>query len=162
MADVKVEVKNLKREMFKVRARWLRLQKQTVGEALQFAAQPIVEAYRASVPVLRTPKRGRTPGLLRQRIGSVIQAKQSGVTTLRIGPLKTSRNDKSAPFYAKFLEKGWYATGRAKRGTAKRRRLIPGQHYLRRAAVAHGAQAFTVFKARIIKKFEQDQAFGAA
>lgn len=161
MAEVKVEVKNLKREMFKVRARWLRLQKETVGEALQFAGRPIVEAYRASVPILQTPKRGRIPGLLRQRIGSVIQSKQSGVTTLRIGPL-TSRRDKNGPFYARFIEKGFHAVGRARRGTGKGARFIPGRHSLRAAALAHSEQAFTVFKARVIQKFEQDQAAAGA
>jgi hypothetical protein len=149
MSEVTVEVKNLKREMYKV------------GEALQFSAQPIVEAARAAAPSLRGTKRGRIPGLLRQRMGSVIQVSQSGVTRLRIGPLSLSRKEKGGPFYGRFQEKGWQATGRANRRTAKRRRLVPGLHFLRNAALAQTAQAFTVFKARLIQKFEQDQASGA-
>jgi len=160
MPEVKVEVKNLKREMFKLRARWLKLNRETVGEALQFAAQPIVAAAQAAAPVLKTPKTNRIPGLLRQRIGSALQVRQSGVTTLRIGPLFLSRAEKTGPFYAKFQEKGWQATGRARRSKAKRRTPVPGLHFLRNAALAHTAQAFTVFKARLIQKFEADQ--GAA
>lgn len=160
-AHLKLEVKNLKRELFRARGRWLKLQRETVGEALEFATRPIVEAAKAAAPVLQSPKRGRVVGLLRSRIGAVSRSTVTGRTRLFIGPQFVTRNEKAGPFYARFQEKGWYATGRARRSKAKRRRLVPGRHFLRNAALAHTAQAFTVFKARIIQKFQQSEGASA-
>lgn len=158
MASTNVEIKGLKREMFKLRGRWLKFQRDTAGEDLRIAAQPIVEAARQNAPVLQGVKRGRVPGALRSSIGTVVRATVTGRVRVLIGPVG---NKKSDLFYARFQELGWQHTGRAPRRKAKRRTPIGGRHFLRNAALAHTTKAFNIWRGRAIQRMREDYAVRA-
>lgn len=153
MAQISVEVKGLKRELFKLRGRWIKFVKEAGGEDMRIAAQPIVDAARANAPVLQGFKRGRVAGALRDSIGTVVRATATGRVRVLIGPVT---NKKSDLFYARFQELGWVATGRAPRRKAKRRTPVRGLHFLKNAALAHTQEAFTIWRGRAIARWREE------
>lgn len=161
MPQINVQVKDAKKLFFQVRGRFLKLQRTIVGDALQAGAQPIVAAARSAAPVLQEAKRGRRPGQIRVRMGAVVVAKGNRVR-VDIGPIQYSKRDKDFPFWARWQEKGWKATGRAKRGSAKSSRQIPGKFFLRSAAQSNIGQAFQIWSARVIQGFQEADRAGSA
>lgn len=159
---IKVEVKDAKRLFFRVRGRFLKLQREIVGEALQEASEPIVQAARQLAPK-GTGKRSRASrlyGPLATSISGVLLKPRGLRVTLQVTPARV----KSAgfPFYGLFQERGWKATGRRKRGTAKNPRFIPGKHFLERAGKQNFAAAERIFAARVFQRFAQIQEAGGA
>ena len=161
MPQLNVSVKDTKKLFFQVRGRFLKLQKTGVAEAFEAADLGLIAAARNAAPVLQTAKRGRRPGQLRVRIGHVISSRGNKVFD-RIGPIQYSKRDKDFPYWARFQELGWKATGRAKRGSAKSSRQIPGKFFLRSAAQSHIGQTFQIWSARVIQFFEQIDRAGSA
>lgn len=154
MADaIKVEVKDAQKAFFKVRARFQRLQRVVVGEALLEASEPIVAAAQANAPV-------RT-GRLRGRIAPTL-GRSRGNVAVNISAVKLSKKEKLFPFYGLFQEKGWYATGRAKRKNAKNPRFIPGKHFLKTAGESQFKAAERIFSTRVIASLEEIQSAGEA
>jgi hypothetical protein len=150
--DIRVEAKDLKREMFKVRARFAKLQRSILGEALEFAATPLVERARDLAPVGET-------GRLRERIQFVKARNIRGSTVVEVGPVKFRRNDRNFPFYALFQERGFKAVGRKRRGPG---RQIAGKHFLKRAGEQTFSQVESIFARRMFQKFAEIQAAGEA
>ncbi len=152
MADpITVDIKQAKREMFRIRGKFLKLQRSIVGEALEEAARPIAQAAAAAAPTLT--------GRLRERIGfSKAKHGRAGRWSIGVGPIRQSKGDKLFPFYGRFQELGWKATGRATRKTAKNPRQISGKHFLRNAGAANFSRAEAIFSARVFAKFAEVQA----
>lgn len=157
-----VEVKNAKREFFRLRGRFLKLQRTIVGEALLEAAAPIVSAAKSKAPTLKGTKKGRIPGLLRARIAAVLLKPRGTRSRVSVTPTQTSKREKTAPFYGRFIERGWKATGSANRRTAKNPRAIPGKHFLRDAGTQNFRNAERIFSARIFQRFAEIQEAGVA
>lgn len=154
MADLlKVEVKDAKLQFFKIRARFQKLQRVVVGEALMASSEPIVSASQAGAPVRTGKLRGRiAPTLIRRR----------GQPVVLVGPAKFSKNEKQFPFYGLFQEKGWKATGRATRKTAKNPRLILGKHFIQKGGKIGFSAAEKIFASRVLAGFEEIQSAGEA
>lgn len=150
--EIIVDTKQAKREFFKIRGRFLKLQRTVIGGALEEAAEPVVIAARANAP--------RRTGLLQLSIGATKPKNFRGRLSVAVGPLKASKNDKSFPFYGRFQELGWKATGRAKRRTAKNPRSIPGKHFLRQAGTQSYAQVEQIFARRVFDGLSEIQAAG--
>lgn len=153
MADVSVEVKGLKRELFRVRGRWLKLIKETSGADLLAAAQPIIDQARANAPVLQGAKRGRIAGALRSSIGGIVRATTTGRVRVLVGPVT---NKKSDLFYARFQELGWQHTGTAPRRKAKRRTPIAGRFFLKNAVLQKTQEAFGIWRSRAIARWREE------
>lgn len=163
MADViKVTVKDAKLQIFKLRSRFLKLQRTVISEALLEASQPIVTTAQALAPVLSTPKRGRQPGQLRGRIGPTLLKRRGGGAAVAIGAVRFSKSDKQFPFWDRFQERGFRATGRATRKTAKRFTVVAGKNFLKRAGEQNFAKVEQIFAARLLKRFEEIQDAGIA
>jgi hypothetical protein len=145
--DIRVEATNAKREFFKLRARFQKLQRSILGEALEFAAVPLVERARDLAPV-------RT-GRLRERIQFVKARNIRGRTVVEVGPVKFSKREKNFPFYALFQERGFKAVGRKRHG---RGRQIAGKHFLKRAGEQTFSQVEAIFARRMFQKFAEIQA----
>lgn len=152
MAEVKVEVKNLKRAFFALRGRFRKLQRTIIGEALMEASQPIVAAAQANAPILT--------GRLRGRIGPTLL---KGGMAVAIGAIRHSRNDRMFPFYDRFQELGFRAMGRANRRTFKGTpRKIPGRRFLQKAGESQWRASERIFAARVFQRFGEVQAAGEA
>jgi hypothetical protein len=145
--DIRVEAKDLKREMFKVRARFAKLQRSILGEALEFASVPLVEQAKDFAPVGAT-------GRLRERIQFVKARNIRGSTVVEVGPVKFSKKEKNFPFYALFQERGFKAVGRKRHG---RGRQIAGKHFLKRAGEKTFSQVESIFARRMFEKFDEIQ-----
>lgn len=156
MADVKVEVKQLRRAMFALRGRFLKLQNVIVGEALLAASEPVVAAAQAGAPVLT--------GRLRGRIGPrLVKAGRGRPISVVIGAIKHSRNDKQFPFWDRFQERGFRAMGRANRRTFKGSpRKIPGKKFLEKAGRSQADRARQIFAARVFQRFSEIRDAGIA
>lgn len=152
--DIKVDVKQAKREFFKVRGRFLKLQRTVVGEALTESAAPIVAAAQSAAP--------RLTGRLQQRIGATPPKPFRGKMNVAVGPLRFSKGDKLFPFYGRFQELGWKATGRATRKTAKNPRLIQGKHFVRNAGAQNYARVERIFAAKLFASLSEIQSAGVA
>lgn len=151
--DIKVEIKDAKKEFFKLRARFNKLQRVAVGEALLESSEPIVAAAQANAPT--------RSGLLRGRIAPTM-IRQRGQPVVLVGPARLSRGDKRFPFYGLFQEKGWHATGRATRKTAKSPRFIPGKRFLQRGGEQGFQAAERIFARRVTENFAAIQSAGEA
>jgi HK97 gp10 family phage protein len=152
--EITVDVKQAKREFFKIRGRFLKLQRTVVGEALTAGAIPVAESARAAAPV--------GTGELRRSIGSTEPRFRRGRIGVDVGPLRLSKNDRRFPFYARFQELGWRATGRATRKTARNPRQIPGKHFLRKAGEQNFSRTQNIFAERLFKGFAEIQSAGEA
>jgi Bacteriophage protein of unknown function (DUF646). len=151
---ITVDLKRAKREFFRIRGRFIKLERTVVANALLAASEPIDQAAEAGAPVGIT-------GRLRSRIGPTL-IKKGTFARLRvdIGPIRFGKSDKSFPFYGRFQELGWKATGRATRKTAKHPRQISGKHFLRNAGQQNFARAESIFAARIFAGFAEIQSAG--
>ena len=152
--QINVDTKQAKREFFKIRGRFLKLQRTVVGEALSAAAAPIVAAARSAAP--------RDSGRLQSRIDVTPPKNFRGRLNVAVGPLRFSKSDKLFPFYGRFQETGWRATGRASRRTAKNPRQIPGKHFLRNAGAQNIGRAEQIFAERLFKGLAEIQEAGEA
>jgi HK97 gp10 family phage protein len=152
--EVRVDAKEAKREFFKIRGRFLKLQRTIIGEALTAAAAPIAEAAQAAAP--------RLTGRLKERIQTTAPKNFRGRLGITVGPVRFSKREKNFPFYGKFQELGWKATGRATRKSAKNPRAIPGKHFLRNAGTQNFTRAEQIFAARVFKGFAEVQSAGEA
>lgn len=151
--DIRVEVIDAKKEFFKLRSRFAKLQRTIIAEGLIAASEPIVSAAQAAAPTRTSLLRGRiAPTLIRRR----------GQPVVMVGPVRFSRSDKRFPFYGLFQEKGWKATGRATRKTAKSPRFIPGKRFLQRGGEQGFSRAEQIFARKVIADFEAVQAAGEA
>lgn len=150
--EIKVDTKQAKREFFRIRGKFLKLQRSIIGEALTASAQPVIHAAAAAAPSLS--------GRLRQRIGATNPKVFRGRLSVAMGPLRLSRNDKLFPFYGRFQERGWRATGRANRRTAKSPRLIPGKHFLRNAGTQNYSATEQIFSRKLFEGFDAIQSAG--
>lgn len=151
---ISVDLKQARREMFRVRGRFLKLQREVFGEALTEAAEPAVQAAKSAAP--------RRTGRLQLRIQSTKPKMFRGRLNVAITPVRNSKRDKSFPFYGRFQEIGWKATGRANRKTAKNPRQIPGKHFLREAGTRNFAAMERIFAARIFQRLGEIQSAGEA
>src|SRR5262245_1868618 len=114
-----VEVKDAKKEFYKLRARFTKLQKFVLAEALMESSEPVVATASASAPI-------RT-GRLKGRIGPTLLQQRRGRITVAVGAVRLSRADKGFPYWDRFMERGFTATGRAKKSKHKgAARVIPG------------------------------------
>src|SRR5262245_7472661 len=121
-----IQVKDAKLAMFKLRARFTRLQKFVLAEALMESSEPVVQSAAAGAPV-------RT-GRLRGRIGPTLVQGRGGRISVAVGALRLSRSDKGFPYWDRFMERGFHATGRAKKSRFKGSpRFIPGKHFIEQA-----------------------------
>jgi hypothetical protein len=149
MADLlKVEVKDAKRAFFKLRGRFIKLQRTIVAGALIEAAEPIDRGAEADAPVRSGELRGSiNPALV----------KKGTFARLRviIGPGRRLLK-------GRYQELGFKATGRATRAAADNPRFIPGKHYLRTAGARNSSAAERIFASRVIKGFEEIQDAGEA
>jgi len=143
--DLKVEVKDAKKEFFKLRSRFGKLQRSILGEALEFAAVPMVDRAQDLAPA-------RT-GRLKERIQFVKAKNIRGRTTVEVGPVKFRRNEKNFPFYGFFQERGY---------RTRDRRQVPGKHFLRRAGEQTYGQVEAIFARHVFAKFAEVQAAGEA
>src|SRR5574340_81751 len=116
------------------------LRKKVITRVLRKAAQPIVRAAKENAPVAKKSSKRVIPGLIRKTIGvaaSRIHDGRNGVFGVYIRPLKPAgvkRITKAArkagtqgpnfgdPFYYKFQEAGFHATGRKRIGGGRRAR----------------------------------------
>lgn len=152
--EIQVDVKQAKREFYRIRGRFLKLQRTIIGEALTAAAEPIAAAAKAGAP--------RRTGLLQLRIQSTKPKLFRGRLGVAVTPVRYGKREKNYPFYGRFQELGWKATGRANRKTAKNPRLIPGKHFLREAGQANFAAAERIFAAKVFAGFAELQSAGEA
>lgn len=162
MSFLTIDTSQAKREVFKIRAQFQKLERVVVAQALLEASEPQVAAAQAGAPVLKTPKRGRQPGQLRGKIGPTL-IKQSGtLISVAVGATRQGKNDKQFPFWDRFQEQGWRATGRAKASKAKRFTAVPGKHFLQTAGTQTFRQVEQIFAARIFQRFGEIQSAGEA
>lgn len=153
--EITVDTKQARREFFKIRGRFLKLQRTVIGGALEAAAEPVAQAASAAAPF--------ETGRLRERIQATKARRgRGGLLTVGVGPVRFSKGDKLFPFYGRFQELGWKATGRATRRTAKNPRLIPGKHFLRSAGAQNFARAEQIFAARLFAGLAEIQDAGEA
>lgn len=95
-----------------------------IDDGYKVGAERIAVAARALAPVLKTDSRYRTVGQLRDAIGVERDEIVDGKVHVSVGI------DEKKAFYGRFQEEGFRAVGRS-RGSAGR--LVPGQHFMRRA-----------------------------
>lgn len=152
---LQIDLKQARREMFRVRGRFLKLQRTVVGEALEFASVPVVEAAKANAPIGAT-------GRLRSRIQFINARQKRGLLTVDVGPARFGKGDKLFPFWGRFQEHGWRAMGRASRKTVKHWRAIPGKHFLRRAGEQNFSRVERIFSERVFRGLAEIQAAGEA
>ena len=150
--EIKVDVKQAKREFFKIRGRFLKLQRTVIGEGLTAAAQPVVQTAQANAP--------RLTGRLQSRILATPPKNFRGRLGVAVTPARFSKGDKLYPFYGRFQELGWKATGRATRKTAKNPRPIPGKHFLRNAGTQNFERMKNIFAERVFKGLAEIQSAG--
>lgn len=150
--DVTIDLKQAKREIFKVRSRFQKLQRTVVGQALEFASVPIVVAAKAAAPL--------DTGRLRERIQFVPWRNIRSKPTVNVGPVKFRKNEKAFPFWGLFQEKGWRAMGRANRKTFKRYTRMPGKHFLRKAGEQNFNRAQDIFAERVFNGLAEIQQAG--
>jgi len=156
-----VTVKDAKLQIFKLRSRFLKLQRTVIAEALLEASQPIVTTAQGLAPVLSSPKRGRQVGQLRGRIGPTLLKRGTGFA-VAIGAVRFSKSDKQFPFWDRFQERGFRAMGRANRKTAKRFTVVAGKNFLKKAGEQNFRKSEQIFAARVFKRFEEIQEAGQA
>jgi hypothetical protein len=153
MADtITVDVKQAQKEIFKLRARFSKLQRIVIAEALFEASAPLVAAAQAAAPT-------RT-GRLRGRIAPTLMKRRGIGASVGVSPVRLSKKEKLFPFYGRFQEMGWKATGRATRKSAKRYTVIAGKHFLRSAGQRTAGQVEKIFAARIFQRFAEIQSAG--
>ena len=154
LRDAKAAIESLTKQM----------RKKVVRAALKAAAKPIIRAAKANAPV--------KTGLVRKRIGSFaskIKRGQNGEIGIYIKPRTSARARKSKdksqdPFYYRFQEMGYHATGRKKVGGGRRyrsarlaargTRKIPGKAFIGRAFESQRSAALTAFTAEIKKHID--------
>jgi HK97 gp10 family phage protein len=123
MADavqVRTNLPDFKRQLDAFKAD---MQQNIVRNATRAAAKVFKEAVIAMAPVLRTPRKGRVVGLLRNSIYVKADRKtKPGTVRYIVGFKKSKRGD---PFYGRFLEEGWVPRGRGQRlrGGSRYKRL---------------------------------------
>jgi len=187
MADViTVDVKQAQKEIFKLRARFQKLQRIVLTEALFEASEPIVSRAQALAP--------RFTGLLAARILPTRAKRRGFFSNVNIGPTFSSgRSLRSQgflgggrdPFYGLFQERGWWLTTHTAKGAreivaanrkltrgerknaltslkASRRRIrfIPGKNFLKTAGATGFRDAESIFAARIFQRFAEIQSAG--
>lgn len=159
---IRVEVKDAKRLFFRVRGRFLKLQRTIIGEALEEAARPIVQAAQQLAPRSRGKRSQASQqyGPLASSIKGVLLKPRGTRVRLDVTPAKMSKA--GFPFYGLFQERGWKATGRANKRTATNPRQIPGKHFLERAGKQNFASAERIFAARVFQRFGEIQEAGVA
>lgn len=155
LADAKAAIESLTKEM----------RKKVVLRALKVAAKPMVSAAKANAPF--------KTGLVRNRIRvfvSKLKRGPKGEIGVYIKPrisagARKSKDRSQDPFYYRFQEAGYHATGRKKVGGGRRLRsarlvamvrsgairAIPGKAFLGRAFESHRSAALTAFTAEIKK-----------
>ncbi|HJT63074.1 MAG TPA: HK97-gp10 family putative phage morphogenesis protein [Burkholderiales bacterium] len=172
LADLKLAVEALKQDM----------RKRVVRGALRDAARPIVNRAKQRAPVLKTPSRYRTPGLLKRSIKvfsskryngrdgtlGVFVAVRASKAKLRASGGRGAKNPND-PFYWFWQEFGFTAVGRrrvgggrftrpgrlearVKGGSARR---IPGLRFMRDGFEGGKGEALSVFQARIKTRIDQ-------
>lgn len=150
--QVNINLKQARREMFRVRGRFLKLQRTVIGEALEFASVPTVEAAKAAAPVLR--------GRLRQRIQFLPAKPKRGMINVDIGPARFGKRDKRFPYWGIMQERGFFATGRATRKTTKGARFIEGKHFLKKAGESTFTRTEKIFAERVFRGLQEIQSAG--
>lgn len=119
---ITVDTKQAKRELFRVRGRFLKLQRTVIGEALEFASVPTVQAAKARAPL--------GSGLLKRRIQFFPAKLRRGLLTVNIGPSRFASRSSARnlatrlsggtvyrdPYYGKFQELGWWLTSHTPKG----------------------------------------------
>lgn len=151
LADAKAAIESLTKEM----------RRKVVRAALKAAGKPIIRAAKANAPV--------KTGLVRKSIGSFaskFKRGQNGEIGIYIKPRTSARARKSKdksqdPFYYRFQEMGYHATGRKRVGGGRRNRparlaasgarMIPGKAFLGRAFESQRGAALAAFTAEIKK-----------
>jgi HK97 gp10 family phage protein len=171
LADLKITVEALKQD----------LRKRVVRGALRDAARPIVNAARVRAPVLKTPARFRTPGLLKRSI-KVFSSKQFSGRNGTLGVYVAVRGSKAKlrasggkgaknpndPYYWYWQEFGFTAVGRRKVGGGRFTRpgrlaarisagapVILGKHFMQRGFDSGKQQAVTIFTAKLKTRIDQ-------
>lgn len=152
--SIQVDVKQAKREVNKLRRRFLKLQRTVFGEALTESAAPIVAAAKAAAP--------RRTGLLRLRIQSTKPEMFKGRLGVAVTPVRNSKREKNFPFYGRFQEMGWKHTGTAKKKDAQKFTQIEGIFFLRDAGENNFATAERIFAARVFATMKEIQSAGEA
>ena len=150
-----VEVKDAKKEFYKLRARFTKLQKFVLAEALMESSEPVLATASASAPV-------RT-GRLKSRIGPTLLQQRRGRITVAVGAVRLSRADKGFPYWDRFMERGFTATGRAKKSKHKgAARVIPGKHFIEQAGKQNFERVQRIFSQRVFQRFNEMQEAGTA
>ena len=122
MAEITVDTKQARREMFRVRGRFLKLQRTVIGDALEFASVPLVEAAKSNAPA--------SSGLLKRRIQFFPAKQRRGLLTVAVGPSRFASRSWARnlairlsggtvyrdPYYGKFQELGWWLTTHTPKG----------------------------------------------
>lgn len=153
MADI-LRIDGLEDARRAIEALTMDMRRKVVRQALRDAAKPIVQQARSNAPVLT--------GLVKKRLAvaaSRLYRGQRGQVGVYIRPRATAlarRNKIRAldPYYYKFQEAGYHATGRAKRKNVPNARFIPGKAFMGRAFESCRAQALEVFQQAIAKRIE--------
>lgn len=130
------------------------MRRRVVNSSLREAAKPIVKAAKGNAPVRTGLLKRRivvtTSKLARRRreIGVFIQPR----ATAKVIKAKLRSSD---PYYYKFVEKGYHATGRAKRKNAPNARFIPGKQFLGNAFQSQKSAAVSAFQRALARHIEQ-------
>jgi len=127
------------------------MRRKVVRAALRDAARPMVKQAKVNAPV--------KTGLVRRRISvftSRIKRGQRGEIGVYIRPkaTKSNRGKKGDPFYYKFQEMGFHATGSAKRKAAPNARFISGKMFLGRAFESHSRDSAEIFSDAIKRRID--------
>lgn len=149
---IEVDVKNAKLEFYKLRSRFQKLERFILADALMESSQPVVIAAQASAPV--------RSGRLRGRMGPTLQKRGSKVS-VAVGAVRLSRADKGFPYWDRFMERGFTATGRAKKSKASgSARFIPGKHFIEEAGRTSFDRVSQIFSERIFQRFREIEESG--
>ncbi|MGL5934258.1 MAG: hypothetical protein ACRCZI_01395 [Cetobacterium sp.] len=137
------------------------LRKRVIVRGLRAGARVLVSHAKSIAPVLKEPTKNRRPGVLRQNIKTFVskkarQAGQLGVyVTVRASRRVIATKDRvNDPFYFRWQEAGWYATGRKKLSGGERKRkaerasgkyrFVEGKKFLGMTAQTRGPEAIRV------------------
>lgn len=131
------------------------LRNRVVRGALREAARPIVQQARATAPV-------RT-GLVKRRItvsASRLRKKARGEIGVYIRPRATALARRTKlrsqdPWYYKFQEAGFHATGRSKLKNSRNARFIKGKAFLGSAFESRRQSALAIFQAAIKRRIDE-------
>lgn len=131
------------------------LRNRVVRGALRDAAKPIVQQAKANAPV-------RT-GLVKRRItvnASRLRKKARGEIGVYIRPRATALARRTKlrsqdPFYYKFQEAGFHATGRSKLKNSRNARFIEGKAFLGSAFESRRQSALAIFQAAIKRRIDE-------